>query len=311
MGLLDGLLELIGLNGLLVVLFVLILTLALILIWRFQREHLLSHSVERLKHRVGITTKVNFSSQHSEVDADCRFCKLGRALLPLLGKDADRLRLLLAQAGYRKMRHLWFFVFVKYTLFISMTIGAVISWALLQYSVIVLILVPIVFLLLPDYVLKSMANSRQQKIIQHLPDYLDMCNITMNAGLGYLVALKRVSKELKSIHPEVCTEFEFLLEQIEIGVPRVVALKEFAERNNSADITSLVEMLVQNEKIGAPIGQSIYEFTRRMYQRREEMMEEKAAKTSAKMALVILPFMLLPYIILLVGENMVNLARGF
>jgi tight adherence protein C len=53
------------------------------------------------------------------------------------------------------------------------------------------------------------------------------------------------------------------------------------------------------------------EFSRRMYQDREEGLEEKAAKTSAKMALVIMPFMFAPYLILLLGEKMVLLGRGF
>ncbi|WP_319380743.1 hypothetical protein [Thiomicrorhabdus sp.] len=62
--------------------------------------------------------------------------------------------------------------------------------------------------------------------------------------------------------------------------------------------------------MGSSISEALNEFSRRMYQNRESQMEEKAAKTSAKMAMVIMPFLLAPYLILLLGEKMVALGRG-
>ena len=72
-----------------------------------------------------------------------------------------------------------------------------------------------------------------------------------------------------------------------------------------------MQVLIQNEKLGSSISEALNEFSRRMYQDREQLLEEKAAKTSAKMAIVIFPFMLAPYLILLLGERMVMLGRTF
>jgi tight adherence protein C len=109
----------------------------------------------------------------------------------------------------------------------------------------------------------------------------------------------------------VCSEFDYLLDQIQIGVPRTEALRQFAERNPTKDIESLVQMLIQNEKLGSSISEAINEFSRRMYLDREQVMQEKAAKTSAKMALVIMPFLMIPYLILLLAEQMVQFGRSF
>jgi tight adherence protein C len=133
----------------------------------------------------------------------------------------------------------------------------------------------------------------------------------MNAGVSYLVALKRVSSELKELHPEICYEFDFLLEQIQFGVPRADALRQFAARNPTSEIENLVQVLLQNEKLGSSISEALSDFARRIYLNREQMLEEKAAKTSAKMALVIMPFLMVPYLILLLGEKIVMLGRGF
>jgi tight adherence protein C len=122
--------------------------------------------------------------------------------------------------------------------------------------------------------------------------------------------VKRVSEELIDVSPEICNEFQFMLEQIQVGVPRIEALQQFAQRNPTKDIQNLVQVLVQNEKLGSSISEALYNFARGIYQDRENLMEEKAAKTSAKMAIIILPFMLLPYVMLLLGEKMVMLGRG-
>jgi tight adherence protein C len=116
---------------------------------------------------------------------------------------------------------------------------------------------------------------------------------------------------LKEVFPEICYEFDYMLDQIQLGVPRVEALKQLAERNPTEDIQQLVQVLIQNEKLGTPIGQAINDFTRRMYQEREQRLEEKAAKTSAKMAIVTVPFLMLPYFILMLGEKMVMLGRNW
>ncbi|MEA3405189.1 MAG: type II secretion system F family protein [Pseudomonadota bacterium] len=263
---------------------------------------------ERIKGRIGLASqyakeKRNFSK--------CWWCTLGRAIGPKNAKEVFKIQQQLVSAGYRDDRHIGAYFFIKYSAVLLSILLAAVLWSWLGARLELVLLLPIVVLLAPERIVIFLGNNRLTQISTDLPDFLDMCNICMNAGLSYLVAVKRVSKELKDIHPEICYEFEYLLDQIQMGVSRMDALRQFAERNPTKDIHSLVQVLIQNEKLGSSISEALNEFSRRMYQDREQFLEEKAAKTSAKMAVVIMPFLMVPYLILLLGERMVLLGRGF
>lgn len=262
---------------------------------------------ERIKARVGLVS--NFVHEPSS-KSKCWLCVLGRAIGPKSEKELLTTQQQLGSAGYHHENAIGAYFLIKYGTVILALVFALALWTLNFSEPALLILLPIVSLLLPERVLLYLAKRRLSKISQNLPDFLDMCNICMNAGLSYLVAVKRVATELKDVHPEICFEFEHLLEQIQIGVNRMDALRRFAERNPTREIENLAQVLIQNEKLGSSITEALNEFSRRMYQDREQLLEEKAAKTSAKMALVIMPFMLAPYLILLLGERMVLLSRG-
>ncbi|BCN93966.1 hypothetical protein THMIRHAM_17510 [Thiomicrorhabdus immobilis] len=280
--------------------------------WLIVKRILVAHMVqlekEHMKARVGLVSQ--YVKQKNSYNR-CWWCSLGRSLGPKNGKEIAKLQEQLISAGYRRDSDIGGYFFIKYMLIIASALFMAFLWSWQLVSPVWMIIVPVIFLLLPERVVIYKGQKRLGLIDAHLPDFLDMCNICMNAGLSYLVAIKRVSSELRNVHPEICYEFEYLLDQIQIGMSRTDALRQFAERNPTRDVQSLVQVLIQNEKLGSSIGEALNEFSRRMYLNREQMMEEKAAKTSAKMAVVIMPFLMLPYLILLLGEKMVILGRTF
>ena len=264
--------------------------------------------IERIKSRVGLASKYGKESRNF---SSCWWCTLGRAIGPKSTKEILKVQQQLVSAGYRDERYIGGYFFIKYVSLLGAILFAVALWSWFAFRLELVLLIPVVFLLIPERILIFLGQNRLSKISHDLPDFLDMCNICMNAGLSYLVALKRVSKELKDIHPEICYEFEYLLDQIQMGMARTEALRQFSDRNPTKDIESLVQVLIQNEKLGSSISEALNEFSRRMYQNREQTLEEKAAQTSAKMAVIIMPFLLVPYLVLMLGERMVMLGRGF
>lgn len=264
--------------------------------------------VEYLKARVGV---VNHYQSDLSREKGCQWCAIGMYIGPRSTKELEENRQLLVAAGFRDESHLGAYFFIKYVLVLLSIMVMLGLWAWFQIDPIIAILVPTVMLIAPERILIAWSKRRLSKVNNALPDFLDMANICMNAGLTYLESIKRVGNELVDTHPEICFEFNHLIEQIKIGVPRHEALKQFAARNPTKDIQELVQVLIQNEKLGSPISAAISDFSRRMYQDRENLMEEKAAKTSAKMAIVILPFLMVPYFILLLGEKMVMLGRSW
>lgn len=264
--------------------------------------------VEFFKSRIGLQNRYQVQQKANK---KCLWCDLGLFIGPRSHKEREAIRQLLVRAGFRDERHLGAYFFLKYSAVLLSMLLVLVGWSWFQMDPIIALIVPVVVLMLPERLMMMLSKHRLHKVNLALPDFLDMANICMTAGLTYLEAIKRVSKELNETYPEICFEFQQLIEQIKIGVPRQEALKQFAERNATRDIQELVQVLIQNEKLGSPIAAAVSDFSRRMYQTRENLMEEKAAKTAAKMAIVMLPFLMLPYFILMLGEKFVMLGRAW
>ena len=234
---------------------------------------------------------------------------IGLSMAPAPGKELERVTGLLNQASLREEKHLGYYYLIKYNVIIFALLYALYLWSkgIIQPQFILAIALPFIFI--PEYGLKFLAIQRLHKVTLALPDFIDLCNISMSAGLSWLVSVKRVIDELKSIHPEICMEFEVVFDQIQTGMNRNEAFRQLSKRNPTDEMQYLVNVLIQNEQMGSSILNSLSDFSKRVYTIREQKMEEKAGQLSAKMALIILPFFLAPYVVILVGEQIVNLVR--
>jgi tight adherence protein C len=137
--------------------------------------------------------------------------------------------------------------------------------------------------LLPGMVLARMAKRRQNRMRKSLPDALDLLVVSVEAGLGLDQALQRVSDELAFAHPELCEELRLINLELRAGTGRAEALHNLAKRTQLDDIASLVTMLVQTDKFGTSVAQSLRVHSDTLRTKRRQRAEEAAAKTGAKM----------------------------
>jgi tight adherence protein C len=136
---------------------------------------------------------------------------------------------------------------------------------------------------LPGMVLARMAKKRQHRLRRSLPDALDLLVVSVEAGLGLDQALQRVSDELNFAHPELCDELRLINLELRAGTGRADALHNLANRTQLDDIASLVTMLVQTDKFGTSVAQSLRVHSDTLRTKRRQRAEEAAAKTGAKM----------------------------
>lgn len=139
--------------------------------------------------------------------------------------------------------------------------------------------------------LRERAEKRRREIALQLPDTLDLLTISVEAGLDFLSALKRVV--LKHRAGALRDEFERFFNQLELGRSRRDALREMANRVELADMNAVVAALIQADRLGAPIGpilraQSDMLRIRRS-QRAEKAAEEAPIKMLAPLMICILP----------------------
>jgi tight adherence protein C len=142
-----------------------------------------------------------------------------------------------------------------------------------------------------------------------VPDGLDLLVICVEAGLGLDHALLRVSQELQITHPELSDELQLVTAEMRLGKTRVDALRDLARRTGLDDIKALVAMLVQTERFGTSIAQSLRVHSDDLRTKRRQRAEEKAAKISVKMVPVLVFFIFPALMVVALGPAIIAIAR--
>jgi tight adherence protein C len=150
-------------------------------------------------------------------------------------------------------------------------------------SVLVALLAAALGYLLPGMALARMAKKRQHTIRLSLPDALDLLVVSVEAGLGLDQALQRVGEELAFAHKDLSDELRLVNLELRAGKARPDALRNLADRTGVDDLSSLVAMLVQTDKFGTSVAQSLRVHSDTLRTKRRQRAEEAAAKTGVKM----------------------------
>ena len=137
--------------------------------------------------------------------------------------------------------------------------------------------------LLPSMALGRLEKRRQHRIRLGLPDALDLLVVSVEAGLGLDQAIQRVGEEIAFAHRELSEELRLVNLELRAGKGRTDALRALADRTGVDDLASLVAMLVQTDRFGTSVAQSLRVHAETMRTKRRQRAEEAAAKTGVKM----------------------------
>ena len=174
-----------------------------------------------------------------------------------------------------------------------------------------MVLLPGITYLLPDITLRRIIRVRRQKIARSLPDAVDLLVICVEAGLGIDQAVGRVSQELHVSHPEVTEEFVQVNLEQRAGKRRLMAWQAMAERADLPEVSSFVNMLIETERFGTPIARALSTFANGMREKRGQLAEELAAKTTVKIIFPLVLFIFPSIFIVLLGPAALTLMHNF
>ncbi len=239
--------------------------------------------------------------------------RLGHALdplskaLPMSPRGVSRTRSWLIQAGYRDPRHLTIYLGSR-VLMALLGLGLVVTLTGFS-SLMLMAAIPALGFFLPRFVLKRLMQNRQQRIRLALPDALDLTVICVEAGLALDQALMRVGEELRHAHPELSTEFHLVNLEMRAGKPRAEALRNLAARTGVDDLRALVATLVQTDRFGTSVAQALRMHSDSLRTERRQRAEEQAAKTTIKMVVPLVVFVLPSIIFVTLGPALIQLFR--
>lgn len=161
----------------------------------------------------------------------------------------------------------------------------------------------------PNHYVNVLGKRRQKEIQRGLANGLDLLVVCVESGLGLDQGILQVSKELEHAHPEICEEFMLVNLELKAGKRRVEALRNLAERTSVDDLKKLVAVLIQADRFGTGVAQSLRAHADFMRVHARQVAEEKAAKLGVKLIFPIF-FCILPSLFLVtVGPMAVKIVR--
>jgi len=227
--------------------------------------------------------------------------------IPLSPADVSRNRAWLIQAGLRDSRHVTYYLGSRILLAAAGFAGVALFTGF--NNVPLLVGLAGFGFILPRFVLKRMIRDRQMRIRLGLPDALDLTVICVEAGLALDQALMRVGQDLHHAHPDLSDEFHFVNLEMRAGKPRAEALRNLVERTGVDDIRSLVGTLVQTDRFGTSITQALRVYSDSLRTERRQRAEEQAAKTTIKMIVPLVLFVMPSIMFVTIGPAVISLIR--
>ncbi len=232
-------------------------------------------------------------------------------ILPSSTKTLSHTHRLMVRAGYRRPESVMAMRGVKVLLPLGLLSLVYFTGFYQQNPVFILVFAALLGYLLPEFWLTSRVRKRQHRLRLSLPDALDLLVICVEAGLALDQALLRVSQELRIAHPALCEELDLVNAEIRVGKTRIEALRELGVRTGVDDIKGLVAMLIQTDRFGTSVAQSLRVHSDDLRIKRRQRAEEAAAKTTVKMVPPLVFFIFPAMFVVILGPAVIAVVRQF
>jgi len=241
----------------------------------------------------------------------------GKLVMPTEGWENSTLRTAFVHAGIRSDRAILLFFATKMLAAAGLPamfmFWAGVSQAGLQFNstLFILIWLAATGYYLPNLYLRHRVRVRQREVFEKLPDAIDLMTVMVEAGLGLDAAISRVAQEISVQSPVLEEEFRLVGLELRAGSSREQALRNLASRTGVAEVALLVSMLIQTDRFGTSMAESLRVHSDTLRTKRRLRAEEAAAKLSIKLLFPLL-FCIFPSImIVLLGPAVISIYRVF
>jgi tight adherence protein C len=174
--------------------------------------------------------------------------------------------------------------------------------------VITAVVATVVAYFLPELLLYSRGQERQEAIQLELADTLDQMTIAVEAGLGFESAMARAGSNGKG---PLAAELVRTLQDIAVGQPRREAYLALAERTGVTDLRRFIRAVVQADQYGVSIADVLRTQAQEMRLKRRQRAEEKAMQIPVKVIFPLILCILPTLFIVLLGPAVMDIVASF
>lgn len=250
--------------------------------------------------------------------------RIEKAGISLVDTQGDQLRAKLMAAGFNSPAAPKLFTLIRLiTLFFFP--GLLLAYALFSGTevspmklYIFGVLLAIFGLYFPNLFITAKADRRREEVVNGFPDCLDLMLVCVEAGLGMEAAFDRVGREMVQSHPLVAELLSTVTLELRAGASREQALRKMADRSQVDEIKSFATLLIQSDKLGSSVGDTLRVYANEMREKRRMRAEEKAHRLPVLLSIplvacmlpVMIGVLMLPAVIRVIREIAPALAGG-
>jgi len=238
---------------------------------------------------------------------------IAKHLQPKTEVEIGKLKSRLAEAGFRTEGASGVFLTIKVLVAASGLVMAggltVLTMGLSSAVLLRAVLGGGIAFFLPELVLDFMRSSRKKQITLGLPDALDLLVVSVEAGLGLDQGIKKVSDEMRNTYRILSDELTLSTLHLQMGRARASVLQDLGNRTGVEDLRTLASLLIQADKFGSGVAQALRVQSESMRIKRQQIAEEKAAKTAVKLIFPLVLFIFPGVFVVLVGPAAIQMAR--
>jgi tight adherence protein C len=240
--------------------------------------------------------------------------RLGEAIGPGDATRRSQYRKKLVVAGFADPRAVTMFMGAK----VGVAILAAAAYPL--YGLMLARVLPNMFLVpvalgaigffIPDSWLARTVRHRQQRIIQALPDVLDLLMVCVEAGMGFDAAVARISDKALGKSP-LHDELMRMHLEIRASRSREDALRDLGDRTGVEEVRRLVTAFIQADRLGTPLGKTLRIHAETARVERRHRAEERAYLAPLKMIFPTAIFLLPAFMLVAMAPSLLNLMKLF
>lgn len=228
---------------------------------------------------------------------------------------ASRLKRRLVQAGYMGQDAVGKYYLARIGLAIILSVGFTLMipfisrTAEVQHIFMLAITLGATGYFLPAIWIRARISSRQTAARDGFPDAMDMLLVCVESGLSLDAALNRVAEEIHTAHPLLSEQLGLVTLELRAGQRRNVALRNLADRLGIQEASSLVTLLVQSEKLGSSISQTLRVHADEIREKRMSRAEEKANILPVKLSIPLALFLFPAFFVAILTPAIINIIR--
>jgi len=240
---------------------------------------------------------------------------LSKLSLPEEGWQGSTVQLKFLQAGIRNKNAPQYYFAVKtaLTIVLPAVIGLVLYFTRREIPFINIIMFVLLSAAagyyLPEMALRFITRQRTERMRDGLPDMIELMVVCTESGMSMDAAIGRISREMARTNPDLAEEFYLSTLEMRAGATRIEALRNLALRSRLEDMEDLVSMLIQADKFGTSLAESLRVQSDMMRTRRAQRAEELAAKIPVKLVLPLGLFIFPTLMIVLLGPAVLQVIE--